>query len=101
MLHIYSCKSCIQQPGREERGGLEDLSTTHCRRTRSTLGLGRGQIPCFTEDATRAAVVGITSHHHVSKPDSTACLKLLGSQTLQYHPEARKLFGIVSACHLV
>lgn len=64
-------------------------------------GLRRGQIPRFSQDATRAAVAGINSHHHVSRPDSTARSKLLGSQPLRYRPEARKLFGIASACHLV
>lgn len=99
---MYPCISCMQQPGREEKGGWGcQLPTTSCRRTRCTPGLGRGQIPCFSQNATREAVAGINSHHHVTRPDSTARSKLLGSQPLQYHPEARKLFGIVSACHLV
>lgn len=55
----------------------------------------------FPQDATRAAVLGINSHHRVSRPLSTAQVELLGSQPLWYHLVARKLLGIASACHLL
>lgn len=83
-------------------GRMELSPPDYCSRRMRSAGVWGGErSPTFPQDATRAAVLGINSHHGVSRPHSTARAELLGSQPLRYHPMARKLLGIASACHLL